>query len=555
MTYDMPSIVEATGLSAVTRLATNPPSHPTTTTLETGALPLVLYIARVPGSRDVFLTPIKPREKVVTAEDVSSSLYYVHVNTVDDYQQTEPPAQRLSSANADASQLLGMNGIAKKIPPPLPKRPAPPVSPPYPVDDAMPAFRARPISLQQPQHVTRTHVLPDTTNTSPTRQPGLDLPAIPRRPLPTPPEEPPTLHDENVRLLRQSEHMDETNNPYSVDYQNHPETLKVLEEEARPDPGTLTLIRRDPGSSEQWNVASIHDPPVQEVSSSALLVPTAKRRTKKGGAPLYLDITNPGYVQFIAPPERSESRISTSTSSSDTEPPRGGEGMFRRRLYMPGSRFGEHGYSPAAPGHRKYLSVSSASSGEEMLRKSMRDRHSVDLGSIGGPKTATDPRSKAYTFTSPWDGRCEFVTGATGKTLKCRHYLPAGGGRGGMEEVSELRFNLPTSSRNTPYTVTEKRSSYFTHRPQHLFSSRSEDGGGARNERSNGGDGGHSTPTIVVDEDGRIDLSLGQEKAGGGFGGKQAKLGKLIVEPSGLRMLDLLVAANVGLWWRAYERI
>jgi hypothetical protein len=52
-----------------------------------------------------------------------------------------------------------------------------------------------------------------------------------------------------------------------------------------------------------------------------------------------------------------------------------------------------------------------------------------------------------------------------------------------------------------------------------------------------------------------LDLSLGQEKAGGGFGGKQAKLGKLIVHPDGVVMLDLLVAANVGLWWRAWERV
>jgi len=52
----------------------------------------------------------------------------------------------------------------------------------------------------------------------------------------------------------------------------------------------------------------------------------------------------------------------------------------------------------------------------------------------------------------------------------------------------------------------------------------------------------------------RLDLSLGQELAGGGFGGKQAKLGKLIIEEEGLKMLDLLVAANMALWWRAYER-
>lgn len=52
----------------------------------------------------------------------------------------------------------------------------------------------------------------------------------------------------------------------------------------------------------------------------------------------------------------------------------------------------------------------------------------------------------------------------------------------------------------------------------------------------------------------RLDLSLGQEFAGGGFGGKQAKLGKIILEDEGLKMMDLLVAANLGLWWRAYEK-
>ena len=52
-----------------------------------------------------------------------------------------------------------------------------------------------------------------------------------------------------------------------------------------------------------------------------------------------------------------------------------------------------------------------------------------------------------------------------------------------------------------------------------------------------------------------MDLSLGQELAGGGFGGKQAKLGKLIIEEEGMKMLDLVVAANVGIWWKVYGRV
>ncbi len=53
----------------------------------------------------------------------------------------------------------------------------------------------------------------------------------------------------------------------------------------------------------------------------------------------------------------------------------------------------------------------------------------------------------------------------------------------------------------------------------------------------------------------RIDVGqLGVEKAGGGTSGKHAKLGKLIVYDEGLKMLDLVVAANLGVWWRVWER-
>lgn len=112
---------------------------------------------------------------------------------------------------------------------------------------------------------------------------------------------------------------------------------------------------------------------------------------------------------------------------------------------------------------------------------------------------------------------------------QCRHVVPGPQGASATAmPVSELRFNLPSSSKvSTPMgDESSKRSSFF-HRP--------------RNYRNNSS----------VSE---MDLSLGQEFAGGGFGGKQAKLGKLIIEDEGLKMVDLLVAANMALWWRAYER-
>lgn len=50
----------------------------------------------------------------------------------------------------------------------------------------------------------------------------------------------------------------------------------------------------------------------------------------------------------------------------------------------------------------------------------------------------------------------------------------------------------------------------------------------------------------------RLDLSLAREPAGGGMRGKSAKLGKLIVEDEGIKMLDLVVAACMAVWWRGY---
>ncbi|KAK5168604.1 uncharacterized protein LTR77_005913 [Saxophila tyrrhenica] len=529
----MAPIVEATSLQAVNEVAANPPLH-ANASISPATEPLVLYIARVPGSRDVFLTPMKPREKVVTAEDVQSSLYYVH-----DYEQPEP-SPRPSSVNSNASQLPTLAELPKKVPPPLPKRRAVPASPPdrtsgppYPTEESMPMVQAMPTSLEvNAQRVSRKPVHSKGTNTNGVNS-HHSLPVLPPRPLPTPPEEPPyeepSLRADNLRLLRRSSHLDEHQNPFQRDYNSHPETIKQLKLESRQEPGSLTLIRRSPGSSEQWNVASIYDPPVLEVSSSTFLVPAGKRRTKKGGTPLFLDITNPGYSHFVSNNSATQSRTSISSSaSSDSASEPAPEGTFRRRLFMPGSRFAEHSYTS---NHRKFASFSNASE-DSSIRPTMREeRHSVDFSAVG------DRRSKGYSFTTPWDGSCEFVTTATGKSLKCRHRIG-----NAVVEVSELRFNLPASSRDAPAPLASKPSSYF-HRHRHLRSS--DDGD------DDDFDGGSS---IMITEDGRIDLSLGQERAGGGFGGKQAKLGKLIVQPEGVKMLDLLVAANVGLWWRAWER-
>ena len=153
-------------------------------------------------------------------------------------------------------------------------------------------------------------------------------------------------------------------------------------------------------------------------------------------------------------------------------------------------------------------------------------------------------------FDSLWGGRCSFSSGVTGRSLKCKHMLRPGQR---LQNLSELRFNLPSSAALGPTakrpaliagSSESKRSSFFTnHKRQHSSSS-------TLVNRDNACDG----PAKLEDRMGRLDLSLGQELAGGGFGGKQAKLGKLIIEPEGLKMLDLVVAANMAAWWRIYEK-
>ncbi|KAH8767263.1 hypothetical protein F5883DRAFT_419324 [Diaporthe sp. PMI_573] len=172
------------------------------------------------------------------------------------------------------------------------------------------------------------------------------------------------------------------------------------------------------------------------------------------------------------------------------------------------------------------------------------------------PVIATRPgpglRPKGYTFASPWDGRCDFRTSSNGRALKCHH----GGGRtrargmsaslpmgdmGNRVPVSELRFNLPSSD---------------------LFNSK-EDRDRAVAEMKEGlgrllvrSPGGHEYDDDDDDKEEPIfDFSgLGREKAGGGNRGRRAKLGKLLVHDEGLKMLDLVVAANMGIWWQAWER-
>ena len=531
---DMTSAVEAHSLSSITNVAANPPKHPVTSH-DADAQSLTLYIARVPGMRDVFLTPLKPREKVVSAEDVQSSLYYVHVdttlNTEDPVHMTSP-----SSANSKASVLPSINQAI----PQTAALPQPSVHPEIYTEHAMQDRQAREPGRQPSTKIARKPVLTDVTNASPSRPLQTTLPVLPPRPLPLVPNGTPSIvqqsRTDGAGPISRHQHPPEHDRPVSNTASSL--TLDDLSTETL-HRGTLTLIRRNPSTSEQWNVARIYDPPVHEVSSAALLNPPhAGARIKKGGAPLHLDILNPSYLLFDEH-SRSGGRSRTSTPS-DTPPTQ--DGIFRRRLYLPGSKHNDHRYT--RPSFDAYSSEHERETATPAL---LADNHDA----AHWTSTHMDRRSKGYTFCSPWGGICEFGASTSGRSLKCRHLLPS---QQDAHVISELRFNLPTSSRATPMPPPHhsKRSSYFGALHHRLHSN------DVKSEATRTDVFGFDTAALSThgDEDDpeRMDLSLGQELAGGGFGGKQAKLGKLIIHPGGIEMLDLLVAANIGLWWRAWER-
>lgn len=200
------------------------------------------------------------------------------------------------------------------------------------------------------------------------------------------------------------------------------------------------------------------------------------------------------------------------------------------------------------------------------------------IGSVdsdGGLSTAlnTQPgpglKPKGYVFLSPWDGRCEFRTSTNGRSLKCRHVLESaslnvdprdlaqnirdaqgmGRSRGdefssalvGAKPVSELRFSLPNGNTSSKDREDEPKGSHLSGHISKLLHLQPPSSDEDDDEDDDCGDA-------------PMDLSLGRENAGGGNRGNRAKLGKLIIHDEGLKMLDLVVAANIGVWWNTWGR-
>ena len=492
---------------------------------------------------DVFLTTVKPLEKTVRAQDVQSCLYFVHVDSHDD----ERLLRQEQGRSFQAQTVLEPRDEEEKRPIifPVRRKPVPPQSDPKSAltkrsqlsieeDSRLPPSAksrdgehspwnplSRPLKHEatavqtskmmgpRPMQKRRDHTSSSTLQALPERQ-NLDV-----RRLAVHPD---TMRGNDFYKLKQEElaEMYAANAAPLVRYadpayQNSKrEQLghgaddllnKDILQQTKP---SLTLIRRY-GDTQQ-NVSRIG--PLGEI-----------------------EVLSSGYSKFSnqeISSKHDERKVRLSTEH-DNSP-------FRRdlqpksQLVRPEQLRQSHSTGPSLPFQR--------------VRRSL-DARRYSQWSSGDPANNRDSgNGDHYAFINPWNLVCEFTIGTAGRSIKCKslnteNCTPS--------SLSELRFNLPSyhSPPGTPQSGTlreSKHSSLFTKANQRTSSSYSQ----ATIQRHN------SVPVPNGDDEAGLDLSLGQEHAGGGLGGKKAKLGKLIISPEGMHMLDLLIAANIAMWWKVY---
>lgn len=326
------------------------------------------------------------------------------------------------------------------------------------------------------------------------------------------------------------------------------------------EPFALTLIRRDPGTGSQWNVGRVTSrqlelPQDEEQPSGLQNASSPPDGVSTSSPPINIHIENSGYAKFRRMPRRRSleaAGLSVLAANAADDGPSGAEiGVFSRQLQM--------GYTRSLMSNLKdrfqKLETQISKKGHNRQDSDSSQEHSKEnaAAAVGQPGPGMKPRG--YTFTSPWDGKCDFRTGNGGRSVRCYHTphdsQPSGFNpmlaeqginlpRSADSALSELRFNLPST--------------------ELLLSSEQDGANGESKLRGHFAkllrpSGGHDDEDDDQDDSvSPFDVNIGGERAGGGNRGNRAKLGKLIIYNEGLKMLDLLVAANVGVWWGAWER-
>jgi hypothetical protein len=535
----MSTAVEALSLTSLTTLLATPPQYPRNPTHEAHES-LVLYIVRVPGSKDVVLTPLKPPTKAsISLDAIQSSLYYLHVESPDDEvvrqsleverkesQEDQPPLQPIQRKPLPPTSFA--NYPPSRRPPTPPKR-YPHYQPPGTSGDTQHdrfaargghirlttagkgrlnrPLGARPMPNGQ-NYFDRTH-----------DHSGSSIPNPPRLQIP----------DEDPKQQFSSEPVSErTSSIDSIPPRLSPEGFT-----------RVTVIRRDPTSGAQWNVGSIRV--------------GARRHNMAPLQPVEISLTTPGYSRFAQTPDSASpvKRTPAETFLSPTD---------------------EHAF-------RRYVGFRSLGDERRTTLQDLRS-NTNEFSDNARNATSTKKARQIYCFTSPWQGTCIFSSGVDGRSLRLRHSLPPSGNTPIDEgaHIAELRLNLPWSvlrgrdhnrqaipePEQLPISqlIAKSKKDQFRRSMQHFR----QDSKQLWRELRDGKSGDLVSSETVYDrmpparesveqsDDGsRLSLRLGREKAGGGFKGDSAKLGKLILEDEGLKMGDLTVACCMGVWWQYFQ--
>jgi hypothetical protein len=355
---------------------------------------------------------MKPKDKVVSAEDITSSLYFLHVEQPQDAQLVAFQEPYYQEQRQVASNLPPTPVVQRKA---VPGTSIAQEASGYPTRKPLSGTLAPIENYANRQNINAG---------SHAQKSGMLAPEYTSR------------HSYDQPPYQQQ-------NELSLPYPHR------SPERRKPVGTSLTLIRRDPSSGAQWNVARIDDPSMVEVCSSNASESGAKRQI---GAPMWIDVTNPGYSKFLhtddtgkpAIPTPSSNRSSRSyqtgtVSEYQTSVPypessiTGNLNIFRRRLWMEGTQYTSGGF-----GHRKNGSYdfNTGRPGSRGSYDARADRSSLDTRPAPSPSFLTrDDQTystiqvsdrqtsfRGYVFTSPWNGRCEFVTGAGGGSLKVRYF-------------------------------------------------------------------------------------------------------------------------------------
>ncbi|KAM7211257.1 oxidoreductase-like protein [Rhypophila decipiens] len=508
--------VEAKSLSTINSIAANPPQYPHFPDVRES---LTLYISRVPGTRDVILSTFRPQKKNVTSEDVANSLYYIHLDLAADEllvaPQRRPDTLSPRSSSESSRQVIhrkplpasakvpnldksGLGGsVTAPLPPPAPQpypnsRPSTSgANPGAPADPQLPepnpdGYRPNPMfhsrqssaaSIDGPPLPPRPLMnVPLSASPPPMRKPlgprPQSLQAPPENygsgmPVTSPRDRPLTPTYGGSQAVQLSSHSPSNNIKY------RPGSPNKLGKRPSCQPFSLSIIRRDPASGNQWNIGKVSsfetNIPTPEQADASLnpddmgSMATAQKmdiHIETSGYAKYRNMPTLASVEASHPKSaqtfeealrgRAAMNADNSKTTNTVRIPEEGfhrqimmayskswtsnlKGAFRRHDQHSRSKSPDEGYPPEVfqpprkGFHQRHGSASTTGSVDSTAHASFDSQHrpAPEGGQPDSLITTPGPglKPRGYVFLSPWDGVCEFRTSSNGRSLKCRHTL------------------------------------------------------------------------------------------------------------------------------------